>query len=777
MTHSPATSHGPHAVHGMGHELSAPHWPPLTDDEVAAVLGRQGRSGPPAVTWRSPRPMSAAALVRVGDLTVFVKRHHISVRNPAQLGAEHALIGYLRDQGQPVPAVLRLADGQSVLRRGPWCYEAHELASGVDLYRDVVSWSPYAHLGHAYAAGAALARLHLAAADFPLPARPPAVLMDSCQVITAADPLAEVSRLTTGRPDLAAYLAQRGWPADFEEFVAPLIRRAVPRLAELPRQWGHGDWHPSNLTWTSAAPDAQVAGIFDFGLVNRTFAVHDLAVALERAVVAWLDLPGTGQADVDLAAAAMILDGYQTVRPLSAAEATALPHVLPVVHIEYALSEVDYFASITRSAADAGLAYAYLVGHARWFAQPPGAALLDFLARHLRAGLAVTAAVGRGARAVRRAVRVVAVLLLADGDEPGRGPQAGVINLQGGVGDVVLAAQEALQVSPDRVAVLAGRDQYMRRGRGLTRGDLPDMQVMDLGDIRPGRHRGAHRGRIEPGGRGLEEDPSRFPDQPGTRVHHQRHDDQGGDRVGPGESGEQDDQPRDRGGGERVQVGDDMPEGARQVQAPRLAVRRAGDEPGRRDVDDHAGQRHAEHGPAGHRRRRHQPADRRIEQPGGEQDQGDAVGLGGHDLGAFEPVGVPAGRRAGGQPCGHQHQRDRRGVGQHVRGVGDQCERMRGQARHDLPSHERQDQREGSGQPPRVRAARRAVLMPVSSCHDLTISSPAKDRNDLSHGALAQPGSFASALARPRAPQAARLKDGPTAAASRRYRSSVTSPP
>jgi Ser/Thr protein kinase RdoA (MazF antagonist) len=454
-------SHGPHAVHGMGHDLTAPHWPPLTGDEVRAVLGRQGPPGQPVVTWRSPRPMSAAALARVGDLTVFVKRHHLSVRTPAQLAAEHALIGYLREEAQPVPAVLRLADGQSVLRRGHWCYEAHHLAGGVDLYRDAVSWSPYAHLGHAYAAGAALARLHLAAADFALPARPPAVLMNSCQVITAGDPLAELSRLTSGRPDLAAYLVQRGWPDDFTEFVAPLIRLAAPLVAPLPRQWGHGDWHPSNLTWTSAAPDAQVAGILDFGLANRTFAVHDLALALERAVVAWLDLPGTGMADVDLAAAAVILDGYQTVRPLSAAEAAALPHVLPVAHVEYALSEVDYFASITRSPADAGLAYAYLVGHARWFAQPQGAALLEFLAEHLRAGLAVTAPVGGGARAVRGAVRVVAVLL-ADGDEPGPGPQAGVIYLQGGVGDAVLAAQECFQVSPDRVAVLARRDQHVR---------------------------------------------------------------------------------------------------------------------------------------------------------------------------------------------------------------------------------------------------------------------------------------------------------------------------
>ncbi len=380
-------SQGPHAVHGMGRELAEPDWPPLTDDELRGVLGRRDPGGlgrQPVVIWRSPRPMSAAALVRHGDATVFVKRHHLSVRTPAQLAAEQAFAGHLRMRGQPVPAVLPLADGHSVLRRGDFCYEAHQAADGVDLYRDAVSWSPYASLGHAYAAGAALARLHLAAADFGLPARPAAVLMNSCQVISAADPLAAANRLVAARPALAAYLAGRHWPSDFDTWLAPLIRNAAPLLAALPARWGHGDWHPSNLTWTSSAPDARVAGIFDFGLANRTFAVHDLALALERAVVSWLDLAETGTATADLAAAAVILDGYQTVRPLSDAEAAALPLLLPVAHLEYALSEADYFTGVAISPASADLAYEYLIGHARWFGQPPGAALLGFLAGRLR---------------------------------------------------------------------------------------------------------------------------------------------------------------------------------------------------------------------------------------------------------------------------------------------------------------------------------------------------------------------------------------------------------
>jgi Ser/Thr protein kinase RdoA (MazF antagonist) len=379
----------PHLVHGMGRDLVEPDWPPLTDDEVSEVLGGWGTpdsADQPVVAWRSPRPMSAAALVRRGAVTVFLKRHDARVRNPAQLAAEHAFAAHLRRRGQPVPLVLRRANGQSVLRRGEFCYEAHQLAEGVDLYRDTVSWSPYISRGHAFAAGRALAALHLAAADFPAPARPFAVLMNSCRLICAADPRAEADRLAGELPDLAAYLAGRRWSQDFAACLLPLIRRAAPLARTLPGQWGHGDWHPSNLTWTSAGPSAQIAGIFDFGLANRTFAVHDLAIALERSVVPWLDLDpvtGTGIADADLDAAAALLDGYQQVRPLTGIEAAALPRVLPVVHLEYALSEAGYFTHVTRSPADADLAYEYLIGHARWFGQPQGATLLEFLGQYL----------------------------------------------------------------------------------------------------------------------------------------------------------------------------------------------------------------------------------------------------------------------------------------------------------------------------------------------------------------------------------------------------------
>jgi Ser/Thr protein kinase RdoA (MazF antagonist) len=379
-------------VHGMGRELVPPDWPALTDDEVGAVLAAYpggDAADRPVITWRSPRPMSAAALVRRGadgapGRCVFVKRHHVAVRTTEQLHTEHALATCLRLRGVPVPAVLRDTAGGTVACRGDFRYEVHEVADGVDLYRDAPSWSPFTSAGHARAAGAALARLHDAAAGFPLPERRPAPLLSSCSVVAAGSPADAVAALATALPALAEYLGRRDWRADLDADLRAPIERAGPLLAALPRQWGHGDWHPSNLTWTDSGPDAAVAGVLDLSLANRTAAVHDLAVALERSVVSWLDLGPRGHAVADLAAAGALLDGYEDVRPLTDLEAAALAAVLPVAHVEYALSEIAYFGLVA-APANADLAYdGYLLGHARWFAGPEGTALLDWIRRRPR---------------------------------------------------------------------------------------------------------------------------------------------------------------------------------------------------------------------------------------------------------------------------------------------------------------------------------------------------------------------------------------------------------
>ncbi len=372
----------------MGSTFVKADWPALTDDEVRAVLRHfdryhgVGARRESYVTWRSPRPMSAAALVHSANETVFVKRHHVAVRTPERLRVEHQFSSYLRARGQALPAVLRCANGDTVVRDGDVLYEVHARATGVDLYRDVPSWYPFTSLDHARAAGRALARFHRAARDFSLPPSVPGVLASSTAIVAAADPMAELDRIIAARPGLARAVAHRSLVEDFARYHLPIIEKAAPLLRALSSQWGHGDWHPSNLTWSSTSPNVTVEGVFDLGLSNRTFAVHDLAVALERSTVDWLDLAGTGLVVADLGAVDALLDGYEEVQPLDESELAALVAVLPVVHLEYALSEVEYFAEVVRSQVNADLAYdGYFIGHTKWFEQVAGLTLLEHLRR------------------------------------------------------------------------------------------------------------------------------------------------------------------------------------------------------------------------------------------------------------------------------------------------------------------------------------------------------------------------------------------------------------
>ncbi|MGC8626856.1 MAG: phosphotransferase enzyme family protein [Acidimicrobiales bacterium] len=372
----------PLLVHGLGRELVLPDWPPLTDEEVQAVLAQQ--FGPDArsarVLWRSPRPLSAAGLVEVQQRAVFVKRHHARARSVAQLAVEHALSSHLREREVAVPAVLGPA-----LELGGYVYELHSQATGLDLYREDTSWSPFRSLGHARTAGAALARFHRAAEDFPLPERPFGPLMGSAAIVRSPRPLGALAALVEQRPTLASALRPYDWQQDFARHIAPAAELAAAALAPLRPNWAHCDWHPTNLTWASDRPDADVAEVIDLGLANLTFAVHDLATAIERSAISWLDLAEIGSATADLDALDALLDGYETLRPLSPGEASALALVLPVVHVEYALSEVEYYADIVGSRANADLAYhAYLLGHARWFEGPEGLALLQHLEQRAR---------------------------------------------------------------------------------------------------------------------------------------------------------------------------------------------------------------------------------------------------------------------------------------------------------------------------------------------------------------------------------------------------------
>ncbi|MFF4117333.1 phosphotransferase enzyme family protein [Streptomyces sp. NPDC001714] len=350
-----------HLAHGLGTEPVEPDWPPLTDAEVTAV------TGPARVVWRSPRPLSAAAVAERDGRRLFVKRHHATVRTARGLAEEHAFLRHLRERGAPVVEVLGLVE------RGEWTYEVHSAGTGTDLYRDALSWSPFLGTAHARAAGEALARLHLAAEGFAAPRRSPQPLVASFTVFAAPDPWAALHTYLAERPSLTTALADFPWPEDTRRVLLPHHERLAPHLPGLAPLWTHNDWHASNLLWDE---DGGVATVLDFGMSDRTTAVHDLATALERNTVQWLD----PDRPVQEKHAIELLHGYRSIRPLTTAESAALPALLPLVHAEFALSELDYFHGVTRSPANARLAYEYYVGHAEWFSGAAGHRLLELVA-------------------------------------------------------------------------------------------------------------------------------------------------------------------------------------------------------------------------------------------------------------------------------------------------------------------------------------------------------------------------------------------------------------
>ncbi|XUL86434.1 aminoglycoside phosphotransferase family protein [Streptomyces galilaeus] len=138
---------------------------------------------------------------------------------------------------------------------------------------------------HAHAAGEALARLHLAAEGFDAPRRQVQPLVASFTVFASTDPETELERHVEERPQLAKGLAEFPWREDTRRVLLPLYEELAPHLPGLTPLWTHNDWHASNLLWNE---DGSVATALDFGMSDRTTAVHDLATAIERNAVQWL---------------------------------------------------------------------------------------------------------------------------------------------------------------------------------------------------------------------------------------------------------------------------------------------------------------------------------------------------------------------------------------------------------------------------------------------------------------------------------------------------------
>ncbi|MGD0831862.1 MAG: phosphotransferase, partial [Terracidiphilus sp.] len=166
------------------------------------------------------------------------------------------------------------------------------------------------------------------------------------------------------------------------ELLAPFHEELKPLSPSLEPLWTHNDFHASNLFWSDTSDAARAVAVIDFGLADRTNAVHDLAQAIERNIVEWLELREVIEVPLHLDHLEALLNGYESVRPLSNEEAAAIAPMTALCHAEFALTEADYFLGILHSKEKARVASAdYLVGHARWFRSAGGRKILDAIER------------------------------------------------------------------------------------------------------------------------------------------------------------------------------------------------------------------------------------------------------------------------------------------------------------------------------------------------------------------------------------------------------------
>ena len=132
--------------------------------------------------------------------------------------------------------------------------------------------------------------------------------------------------------------------------------------------------HPAPVS-----PAKSAAPMTHIGTTHAAASTADIA----RTAIRWLDL-GQGNDDAigDPVSALSLLDGYATIVPLGRADIDAIVRLLPLVHLEFALSEVDYFTAVVADPASAAMAWdGYLIAHADWFFAPPGRRFLRGIER------------------------------------------------------------------------------------------------------------------------------------------------------------------------------------------------------------------------------------------------------------------------------------------------------------------------------------------------------------------------------------------------------------
>lgn len=215
-----------------------------------------------------------------------------------------SLLDHLAARGCPVPRTIHDRAGALSRRIGDKAVALIEFLPGVSVSRPSEA--------QARATGTELARLHLAAADFPS-ARPNTMGIAEWQRLAAECTPAGLAQIN---PDLAEIVAGE----------LPRIARDWP--AGLPQSVIHADLFPDNVLTLGDT----VTGLIDFYFACNDVTAYDLAVTH----LAWCWDTETGALRQDLSQA--MIEGYEALRPLTAAERAALPILSQGAAMRFAMS-------------------------------------------------------------------------------------------------------------------------------------------------------------------------------------------------------------------------------------------------------------------------------------------------------------------------------------------------------------------------------------------------------------------------------------------------------
>ena len=369
--------------HGMGESPEAKDWQDISADDLRLLQQVYPQlQGKFTVLWRSPRPFSSAVLIQTEHRIYFIKRSHRSFRSASDLQQEHQLIQHLAAQGISVPVLLCSKDGATAAELGDWSCEVHEKAQGFDLYADHLSWKPFFSASHAAKAGEMLAKLHQAVQNYPVQhGRSAKYLISNQDILESHDIEAAIQQRIKSSSALSAYFADKDLDAAWLDQLKAVHGNIKNAMQQASKIWTHNDLHASNLLWTESGDQAEISTVIDFGLADYNSAVYDLAVTIERNFIDWLALEQTADLHIDTAGLSAFIRAYlANAAPLK--ELEILPELIKIVHTDFALSELEYFAGITRNFKHADAAYyGWLRAHTAWFFQPQGQEFCQLLAK------------------------------------------------------------------------------------------------------------------------------------------------------------------------------------------------------------------------------------------------------------------------------------------------------------------------------------------------------------------------------------------------------------